>query len=103
MMDGHDADPDLVARLPGLPSDAPCVMFFPVRTTVDIEDDVLQAAREIAASRGQTIGQVLSDLARRSLQSRGRSAGRNGVPMVPRRPNAQPMTVKRVNELRDDE
>lgn len=103
MMDGHYADPDLVARLRGLPSDARCVMFFPVRTTVDIEDDVLQAAREIAASRGQTIGQVLSDLARRSLQSRGRSAVRNGVPMLPRRPNAQPMTVKRVNELRDDE
>jgi hypothetical protein len=35
-----------------------------VRTTLDLDDDVLQAARELAALRGQTIGAVVSALAR---------------------------------------
>lgn len=39
-----------------------------MRTTLDIEADVLQAAKEIAAREGQTAGQVLSELARRGLK-----------------------------------
>ena len=38
-----------------------------MRTTLKIDDDVLRAARQIAASRGQSVGQALSDLARASL------------------------------------
>ncbi len=38
-----------------------------MRTTLDIADDVLQAARELARRRKHTIGEVLSDLARRGL------------------------------------
>jgi hypothetical protein len=38
-----------------------------MRTTLDIDNDILQAAKEIAATRKQTAGQVLSDLARESL------------------------------------
>ena len=34
-----------------------------VRTTLDIDDDVLQAAKEIAAARRKTTGEVLSELA----------------------------------------
>lgn len=75
-----------------------------VRTTLDISDDVLQAARELAAARGQTIGEVLSALARRGLDGPGhQSRSRNGVPLLPRRrPGAPRPTMKAVNELRDD-
>lgn len=38
-----------------------------MRTTVDIEGDVLEAARALAASEGRSLGQVLSRLARRGL------------------------------------
>lgn len=38
-----------------------------MRTTLDIDDDVLASAREIARREGKTAGQVLSDLARRAL------------------------------------
>ena len=37
-----------------------------MRTTVDLEEDVLLAVKEIAKQRGNTIGQVLSDLARQA-------------------------------------
>lgn len=38
-----------------------------MRTTLDIDDDILAAAKELARAEGKTAGQVLSDLARRAL------------------------------------
>jgi hypothetical protein len=38
-----------------------------VRTTLDIADDVLQAARERAKRERKTIGEMISELARRAL------------------------------------
>lgn len=74
-----------------------------MRTTLDIDDDVLQAAKELAASRGSTTGQVISSLARQALQPARASRLRNGVPVLPRRPaGAARPTMKQVNELRDE-
>lgn len=74
-----------------------------MRTTLDIDDDVLAAAKEIAASRSTTAGRVLSDLARRALEPKRSRQVRNGVPLMPRRPrgSARP-TLERVNRLRDE-
>jgi hypothetical protein len=38
-----------------------------MRTTLDIDDDVLDAAKTLARQTGRTAGAVLSDLARRAL------------------------------------
>jgi len=38
-----------------------------MRTTLDIADDVLQAAKELARREKKTIGEVISDLARSAL------------------------------------
>jgi hypothetical protein len=38
-----------------------------MRTTLDIADDVLQAAKERAKRERKTIGEVISELARRAL------------------------------------
>jgi hypothetical protein len=38
-----------------------------MRTTLDIADDVLQAAKERAQREKKTIGEMISDLARRAL------------------------------------
>jgi hypothetical protein len=75
-----------------------------MRTTLDIDEDVLQAAKELAATKGRTAGQVLSELARAGLHpARRPSRNRNGVPLLPARPSgaARP-TMKQVNELRDE-
>jgi hypothetical protein len=40
-----------------------------MRTTLDIADDVLTAAKEMARRQGTTAGQVISELARKSLTS----------------------------------
>jgi len=38
-----------------------------MRTTLDIDLDILEAAKEIAAHRKRTAGQILSELARKAL------------------------------------
>jgi hypothetical protein len=40
-----------------------------MRTTLDIADDVLQAAKERAKRERKTIGEMISELARRALMS----------------------------------
>ncbi len=75
-----------------------------VRTTLDIDDDVLQAAKEIAASRSTTAGRILSDLARNSLEPKRSARMRNGVPVLPRRPKgSRRPTMTLVNKFRDEE
>ena len=38
-----------------------------MRTTLDIDDDVLQAAKELAEAEKKTAGRILSELARKAL------------------------------------
>lgn len=38
-----------------------------MRTTLDIDDDVLRAARDLARREKKTAGRVISDLARKAL------------------------------------
>jgi len=79
-------------------------MIRAMRTTLDLDEDVLQVARELAAMRTSTAGRVLSDLARRGLESARTNPGRtrNGVPLLARRPEGAPRpTMKLVNALRD--
>lgn len=73
-------------------------MIHAVRTTLDIDDDVLQAAKEIAELRGRTAGQVLSELARKTLASKQSMKVRNGVPLLPHRAG-RIVTTRMVEEL----
>jgi hypothetical protein len=78
-----------------------------MRTTLSIDDDVLLAAKEQARREGRTAGEVLSDLARQSLMSRGaqHAAGRaesfHGFEPLPHRGGAVSNTF--IDRLRDDE
>ncbi|HXC92084.1 MAG TPA: hypothetical protein VNV18_18120 [Stellaceae bacterium] len=73
-----------------------------MRTTLAIDDDVLLAARAIARQRNQTVGQIVSELARKALRPPAASTERNGVLLLPvRRPDAV-VTLDIVNVLRDE-
>ncbi|MCX5956566.1 MAG: ribbon-helix-helix domain-containing protein [Cyanobacteria bacterium] len=52
-----------------------------MRTTLDIEDDVLTAAKELARRQGVSAGQVVSKLLRSALTG-GVSAQRTGAAVV---------------------
>lgn len=78
-------------------------MLKRMRTTLDIDDDVLQAAKELAGNRRTTAGKVLSELARRALEPAGRQSVRNGVRLLPRRRGGSSKpTMSLVNRLRDE-
>jgi hypothetical protein len=80
-----------------------------VRTTLDIDDDVLQAARERARREDKTIGTVVSELARRALTAlpppgpRGAREPKalHGFRPFPRRGGV--VTNERIDQLREDD
>jgi len=74
-----------------------------VKTTLDIDEDVLEAAKEMAAARKSTAGKVLSELARKALAPYRDSTRRHGVPLLPARSGEQPVTSAIVNSLREDD
>jgi hypothetical protein len=75
-----------------------------VRTTLDLDDDVLLAAKELAVAHGTTAGKIVSDLARQALTPTRTARLRNAVPVLTSRPAGTPRpTMKQVNELRDDQ
>ncbi len=75
-----------------------------MRTTLDIDEDVLQAAKELAMTRKSTAGKVLSELARKGLQPRDdQPEVRNGVPILPAGEGEGPVTLEAVNRLLDED
>jgi hypothetical protein len=73
-----------------------------MRTTIAIDDDVLTAARAIARQRKQTVGKIVSELARHSLRSPAARTERNGVPLLPVREEGVIVTPEIVNALCDE-
>jgi hypothetical protein len=73
-----------------------------MRTTLDIDDDVLQAAKEIGAMRGKTAGQIISEMAREAMAPPRNYVVRNGVPIIPRHPGDRLMTNADVERLLDE-
>ena len=73
-----------------------------MRTTLDLEEDVLLAAKEIAKQRGNTVGRVLSDLVRQALTRRTLVSTKHGLPLFPVQPDAGVITLELVNHLRDE-
>jgi hypothetical protein len=74
-----------------------------MRTTLAIDDDILAAAKELAAIQSKTIGEVISSLARRALHPAAASATtRNGIPLLPVAPGATRVTSELVHQLREE-
>lgn len=74
-----------------------------MRTTLDIDDDVLAAAKELASGQRTTAGKVISDLVRKALtQPRSRKVTyRNGLPVLPKRGGV--VTSELIEQLAEDE
>jgi len=82
-----------------LASDAEDVM----RTTLDIDEDVLFAAKEMARERKTTAGKVVSELVRKALTEKVEfTRSESGWPVLPVRPGSKPVTLELVNRLRDE-
>jgi hypothetical protein len=76
-----------------------------MRTTLDIDDDVLAVAKQLAKARNSTIGRVISDLARQALTRspiRGEEpCYRNGFRILPA--TGQVITSEMVEKWLEDD
>jgi hypothetical protein len=83
-----------------------------MRTTLDIDDDILSAAKELAKAEGRTMGEVISDLARRALTqpASGTTPGfaeparqflTDDWPMFPSR-GGPPVTNELIRQIQDE-
>jgi hypothetical protein len=54
---------------------------MPVRTTLDLDPDVVAAARELAGTQRRSLGSIISELARRGLTP-GQVEIDDGLPVI---------------------
>ena len=79
-------------------------MLHTMRTTLNLDDDVLETARALAARDRRSLGEVVSDLVRRAVEpAAGAAAERNGIPLFPVRGGARVVTSEIVNELLEED
>jgi hypothetical protein len=81
-----------------------CVMCYAdgMRTTLELDDDLLGAARHLARQQGVTLGQVVSELARQSLAATAPLKVRNGALLFTPKTRAAKPDLRIVNQLRDE-
>ena len=71
-----------------------------MRTTLDLDDELIASARQLARQQGVTLGQLISDLARQSLAARAPLKVRNGALLFVPKSGASKSNLRIVNELR---
>jgi len=74
-----------------------------MRTTITLDDDVLDAAKSQAQASGKSLGQVLSQLARRGLRASVQGAQTNGLPVFKFRSDSDIIPSSRARDLLAEE
>lgn len=68
-----------------------------MRTTADLDEDILRTAKDLAREREQSLGRVLSDLVRQGLRPVNQIEVKPGViPTLPPISGARPVTDQMV-------
>jgi len=73
-----------------------------MRTTLSIDDDVLDAVRYLADQKKVGLGKILSDLARKGLQNQIQINHHGDFPVFKIPQNAAPITPEHVKMLDDE-
>jgi hypothetical protein len=76
-----------------------CISVSRMRTTVTLDDDVFEAARAQAQASGKSIGQVLSQLARRGLRISPPGVPASGLPAFKVPSDSEIIPSSRAKEL----
>ncbi|MGI9039445.1 MAG: antitoxin [Gemmatimonadota bacterium] len=74
-----------------------------MRTTLNIDDDVLRAARSLADEERKSLGAVVSDLIRRALTPDDRTRYQGAFPVFRVREGTPPLTPEMVARALDEE
>lgn len=73
-----------------------------MRTTLTIDADVLSVAKRLAAARSQSVGKVISDLARKGLAVQAPAAARGAFPVFKVSANANPLALADIQRDPDE-
>jgi hypothetical protein len=73
-----------------------------MRTTLDLDDDVVAAARELASGERRSLGSIISELARRGLTP-AQVGSEDGLPVIRVPPGTAPITPEMVRRALDEE
>ena len=75
-----------------------------MRTTLDLDDNALDAVRDLAAVQKQSIGKVAGELILEALRNRSSKglAVRNGVPLI-QRTGGEVVTEELIRRIRDEQ
>jgi predicted DNA-binding ribbon-helix-helix protein len=73
-----------------------------MRTTITIDDDLLAAAKSLARSRSVPVGRVISELARKGMQSSVRTRRKSNFPVFSVSSAARPITLEDVKKIEDE-
>ncbi|MCY4574011.1 MAG: antitoxin [Gemmatimonadetes bacterium] len=73
-----------------------------MRTTLTLDPDIYQVARSMARERGESMGTVLSALARAGLRPREHAVRADGFPVFDVPPDAPPLTSEMVRDALED-
>jgi len=73
-----------------------------MRTTLAIDDDVLEVARCLSEAEGKSVGEVISELARRGLAPRPQEAAEEGFPVFSVSSKAKPITLEMVQKALEE-
>lgn len=73
-----------------------------MRTTVNLEEDVLRAVRSLARERGESLGSVISELLRRALRPPAEVTYASDFPVFRVREDAPPITSEMVEEAMEE-
>jgi hypothetical protein len=73
-----------------------------MRTTITIDDDLLVAAKTLARSQSVSVGRVISDLARKGMQSPVRTRKKGDFPVFAVSSASRPITLEDVKKLEDE-
>ncbi|MBV8895173.1 MAG: hypothetical protein JO051_01580 [Acidobacteriaceae bacterium] len=72
-----------------------------MRTTIEIDDELLSTLKDLASRQGVTLGQMITMLTRRALPGDASLEVRNGVRVFAPRPVSAKSDLTLVNALRD--
>jgi|HubBroStandDraft_6_1064221.scaffolds.fasta_scaffold424672_1 hypothetical protein len=74
-----------------------------MRTTIDLDDDLVLVTKELAERRRTTMGRIVSDMVRQALEPASAPRMRNGVPLFTPKKGVPRPSMALVNRLRDGE
>ncbi|HTP27560.1 MAG TPA: hypothetical protein VMK12_18145 [Anaeromyxobacteraceae bacterium] len=73
-----------------------------MRTTLTLEDDALELARQLARRKRTTLGRAVSELVRRAAQRPLPTSERQGLILIRLPERTTPVTAAAVDELLDE-